>query len=236
MARIEKNGSLSGAIGNVVFVKDGDRTYARSKPVGIKQTTQTKAAAKTFGQVSHREKVLRQHLLAALGFPSLQYFAARHRARLRRTVGTAKANADSSVPFFGQPEALPGFDFNPKLPWSQATNFFPNLTEDPAGSLVVELAELAWGTQIIPAKGATAARLSLYAMAVDFNRKEPEMAELGKLTVEVARGSPAAVQRWTFPAAAAGHWLLVVGALSFETKQKIPAEAWAGTYLWAKGG
>ncbi|AZI22835.1 hypothetical protein EIH07_07195 [Chryseobacterium taklimakanense] len=58
-------------------------------------------------------------------FPHYNIFAARHRARLRRTVAI---DADSMIlrkANFGIPEALAGFDFNPKLEWSKCINFYP---------------------------------------------------------------------------------------------------------------
>lgn len=38
MANLKKNGNLSGAIGQIVFVNDGQRTFARLKPDTVKQT------------------------------------------------------------------------------------------------------------------------------------------------------------------------------------------------------
>lgn len=63
MARVKSNNNLSGAIGNIVFVNDGNRSYVRTQPDKIKQTERTKAAASVFGVVSEREKWLRRHLL-----------------------------------------------------------------------------------------------------------------------------------------------------------------------------
>ena len=95
MANLKKNGNLSGAIGNIVFVNDGKRTFARVKPDKVKQSPETKAAAGIFGLVSAREKMFRLQLLRILGIPPLQYFAARHRARIRKTiVGNPASNSE----------------------------------------------------------------------------------------------------------------------------------------------
>ncbi|MCB4235564.1 hypothetical protein LDL59_11945 [Kaistella anthropi] len=56
MANLKKNGNLSGAIGNIVFVNDGQRTFARVKPDKVKQTPETKAAARIFGLVAPEKK------------------------------------------------------------------------------------------------------------------------------------------------------------------------------------
>ena len=82
MANIKKNGNLSGAIGNIVFVNDGDRVFMRAKPARVKQSARTKNSSKAFGLVSSREKIFRLRLLHEMGIPAMQYFAARHRARI----------------------------------------------------------------------------------------------------------------------------------------------------------
>ena len=125
MAMLKKNGGLSGAVGNIVFVNSGERTLVRSKPDGVKQSERTKAAASVFGIVSAREKWLPGEITYGLGFPALEFFAARHPARLRRTVTIDADSMISGKTNFGTPEALAGFDFNPKLEWSKCINFYP---------------------------------------------------------------------------------------------------------------
>ena len=60
MARISKNGNLSGAVGNLVFVQNGKEQYVRSKPHKVKQSAETKKAASVFGWVSSRDKEYRR--------------------------------------------------------------------------------------------------------------------------------------------------------------------------------
>ncbi|WHF52800.1 hypothetical protein QGN23_05855 [Chryseobacterium gotjawalense] len=45
MARISKNGILSEAFGNLVFVNSESQNYVRSKPSRLKQNPKTTAAA-----------------------------------------------------------------------------------------------------------------------------------------------------------------------------------------------
>ena len=73
MAKLKKNGNLSGAIGNIVFVNSNDRTFVRAKAGRVKQTPKTKAAAGIFGLVSTREKYLRMELWNILDIPPIHY-------------------------------------------------------------------------------------------------------------------------------------------------------------------
>ena len=44
MARLSKNGLISGGISNLVFVNQGDRNVVRSKPDQVRQSANTKKA------------------------------------------------------------------------------------------------------------------------------------------------------------------------------------------------
>lgn len=233
MARLKTNNNLSGAIGNIVFVNDGKRVYVRTKPDEIKQTKRTKAAASVFGEVSKREKWLRRQLLSALHFPALQYFAARHRARIRKTVIPDDNSLIHGKPNFGSPEALVGLEFNPNLEWSQCTNFFPTVKSGNDGTTEVHLPELKWGQQIKAPKDAALASLTLCAVTVDMNSADLHINKAGELSLDFQKFGSVPAQVWTIPAAKPGEWLLVLGSLYFERKGKGKAECFSGCYLWA---
>jgi len=126
MARLKKNGNLSDAIGNIVFINDGERCYVRAKPGTVKQTKKTKDAAAVFGWVSRQEKQFRLFLQDSLGFVPQQYFAARHMARLRKTVIQQEGSSGKMIARFQESTALIGFEFNSKQKWESCTNFSPN--------------------------------------------------------------------------------------------------------------
>ncbi len=152
MANIKKNGNLSGAIGNIVFVNDGDRVFMRAKPARVKQSARTKNSSKAFGLVSSREKIFRLRLLHEMGIPAMQYFAARHRARIRKTLTPDNGGTATTNPTFGNPQALTGFSFNPKTEWQTCTNFFPEFNMQPGNEMKIILPDLKWKDQIIPPK------------------------------------------------------------------------------------
>lgn len=60
MARVNKNGNLSGAIGNLVFVNRDGKTHVRSKPKRVNQSTNTRSAATGFGKNSGHDSILRE--------------------------------------------------------------------------------------------------------------------------------------------------------------------------------
>ncbi|HEY8658961.1 MAG TPA: hypothetical protein VIL78_07975 [Hanamia sp.] len=61
---------ITGRIQNVIFYKRGDKYYARSVPLKVKQTKATKKRATEFGKASRLGKCLREQLLPAIPFPS----------------------------------------------------------------------------------------------------------------------------------------------------------------------
>ncbi len=231
MARLKNKGNLSGAIGNIVFVNDGQRVFVRSVPDTVKQSERTKVASKVFGLVSAKEKGLRRHLLQALGMPALQYLAAKHRGRLQKTV---VADGEGNLQF-GTPEALAGFEFNPHLEWSRCTNFFPVVKTDNNGTMEVMLPELKWGQQIKAPKNATSARLKLCAVAVDMNSENLTIKTVSEVSFSLSRYQSADAQTWSFTQPNEG-WLLVLGSLYFEGAGSTNAECFSGCYLWVGTG
>ena len=234
MARVKKNGNLSGAIGNIVFVNDGGREFVRAKPDRVKQTAQTKAAAGIFGLVSSREKTFRIQVLRILGVPALQYFAAKHRARIRKTVTAANGSSSGSSSGFGNPQALAGFSFNPKMEWESCTNLFPAFERESTGEMKVQLPELKWKNQIIPAKNSSSAVLTLVALNADLNKEAVPVKELAKLELAISGTSAVPAQDWIFQMDAAEGWVLIIGCLKFAAPHQSSAmnEAFSAAYLW----
>ncbi len=227
MAELKNKGNLSGAIGNIVFVNDGTRSYVRSKPDKVRQSERTKMASKVFGLVSAKEKWLRRYLLQTLGMPALQYLAAKHRARLQKTV---VADVEGNLQF-GTPEALVGFEFNPNLEWSRCTNFFPVVKTDNEEIVEIVLPELKWGQQIKAPKNAKSARLKLCAVAVEMNSENPTIKTVSEVSFSLSRYQSADAQIWSFAQPNEG-WLLVLGSLYFEGAGSTNAECFSGCYLW----
>ena len=235
MARLKKNGNLSGAIRNVVFVNDGGREFVRARPDGVKQTAQTKAAAGVFGLVSIREKTFRLQLLRMLGVPAPQYFAAKHRARIRKTVTGDTVGSAGNTSSFGNPQALAGFSFNPKMEWENCANFFPAFEMESTGEMKVQLPELKWKNQIIPSKNSSSAVLTLVALSADLNKEAVPVKVLAKLEINISGTSAVPAQEWIFPVDAAEGWLLIIGCLKFAApnQSSVMKEEFSAAYLWA---
>ncbi|MBD8018884.1 hypothetical protein [Kaistella pullorum] len=234
MANIKKNGNLSGAIGNIVFVNDGDRVFARAITNRVKQSQRTKDSSRTFGLVSNREKIFRLRLLHEMGIPALQYFAARHRARIRKTLTAQSSGTSTDNPTFSNPQALAGFSFNPKTEWQSCTNFFPEFVIQSVSEMKVILPEIKWKEQIMPPKNSTSGRLTLLALTVDLNSTSVPLNIMSRLELDISEGSSAPGQEWTFPAGLSAGWLLIAACLKFKSKNELDAtQQFAATYLWA---
>lgn len=234
MANLKKNGNLSGAIGNIVLVNDGDRVFARAIPDRVKQSQRTKESSKAFGLVSSREKIFRLRLLREMGVPALQYFAAHHRARIRKTLTAERSGTSTDNPTFSNPQALAGFSFNPKTEWQSCTNFFPEFVMQSVSGMKIILPEIKWKEQIMPPKNSNSARLTLLALTVDLNISSVPLNIISRLELDISAGSSAPEQEWTFPVTFAEGWILIAACLKFKSENELEAtQQFAATYLWA---
>jgi len=236
MARLKKNGNLSGAIGNIVFVNDGDRSYVRAKPGTIKQTKNTKAAASIFGWVSAQEKQFRIILQDKIGLVPQQYFSARHAARLKKTVVPEESGSANPRARFQEPTALVGFDFNQKQEWERCSNFFPDFEIDKGNILTSKIVSLTWGQEVKVPKYANFATLNLHAISTDLNQRNVSVEVLSSLSVTIKEKETIPSQEWSFSIPEKTKWLLIISTIHFESTSKPleKSERTTGTYLWAK--
>lgn len=233
MANTNSKNNLSGAIGNIVFVNDGKRSYVRSRPAKVKQTEATRAESAVFGMVSAREKWLRFQILDALDCPSVQYFAARHRARLRKLIVMPEKENTSEKPYFGSPETLAGFDFNPKMEWTSYTNFCISTKSD-NGETSINIPDLRWGREIKAVQGAKEASLDICVFSVNLNAEPQSFSTVEKISANISASQPLNAQSLSLPHSENGNWLLVAACLKYNRPQKKPNENFAACYLWAE--
>ncbi len=236
MARLKKNGNLSGAIGNIVFVNDGDRAYVRAKGKKPKQTRNTKIEAERFALAGEKEKLYRDLLKDKIGLVSHQYQAVRHKTRLQKTISKEISDSGTAIFRFQNPEAMIGFDFNPKMEWGSCTNFYPKYDLDADFGMTVKLPALSWGEQIKTPKKATTAKLTFYALSVDFNQKLVAAEVLASLPQIIDEQETLPEQDWFFIIPQDTKWFFIIAMLDFEsTKRSLEkTEKNAGIYLWAK--
>ncbi|SHJ93674.1 hypothetical protein [Epilithonimonas mollis] len=236
MARLKKNGNLSGAIGNIVFVNDGKRSYVRSKPDTVKQTKNTIASASVFGWVSAQEKQFRLILQDKIGLIPQQYFAARHVARLRKTVIREEGSSGNTIAKFQDPTALIGFDLNPKQEWERCTNFFPAFETDEKNVFTAKIPALSWIKQVKPPQYASLATINIHAIATDLNQISVTAELLSSLSMTMKEREIIPSQEWSFSIPETTKWLLVIAIINFHSdkNQLGKTERTIGNYLWAK--
>lgn len=236
MARLKKNGNLSGAIGNIVFVNDGERAYVRAKVNNPNQTQNTKIEADKFKLAGLKEKQFRDILTDKIGLVSHQYQAVRHKSRLLKTISKQVTESGNAIFKFENPEAMTGFDFNPKMEWDHCTNLYPKYKVSEEGVMKISIPKITWGEQIKPPRKATTATLSLYALAVDFNKKLVAVDILASLPQTIAEREKIPEQNWTFEVPKDERWLFIIALLDFESSKAelSKTEKTAGTYLYAQ--
>lgn len=233
MAKPINDGSLSGAIGNVVFVSKGAYTFARSKPAKVKQTTSTKAAASTFGWVSQQDKKFRFALAQAYTLVTDSYYAARHRASMAKALNATAATASLTL---NMPQALEGFEFNSQVPWAKTCHFYIEFTQGNNNTLECLIPALTLGQNIKPPKAVRSAQLKLHAFMVDPNKPDIDLAPISSHEVPLQPLKTVPEALWSFSVPPENGWLVVLGTLTFEFRQAHVDNALRGcsTYLFAK--
>ncbi|WDF46108.1 hypothetical protein PQ459_14515 [Chryseobacterium sp. KACC 21268] len=236
MARLKKNGNLSGAVGNLVFVNDGDRVYVREKGNKPKQTKNTKAEAEKFALAGVKEKLYRNLLKDKIGLVSHQYQAVKHKTRLLKTISSKVTESGTTLLSFQDPEAMIGFNFNPKVEWQRYTNFYPKYNEIVDQTMSIGLPALAWGDQIRAPKNATTAKLNFYAVSTNLNFKVVDVEVLSSLSLLLREKENVPAQDWSFSIPQNTKWLFIIATLDFEsTKTQLEKTGKnVGTYLWAQ--
>lgn len=236
MARISKNGNLIGGVGNFIFVRNDDKQYVRSKPAKVKQSAKTKAAASVFGWMSTKDKLYRQVLLDQFPIVTDSRYAARHRAKMAKTLVTPDAADPSANPaVFQNPEALLGFEFNNDLLWTKATQFFPEFSNIVADEVLCKIPALKWGKQIKPPKNCNKALVTFEAFHVDPNAETMEILPLSTWSAELSYGQSQDATAWNFDVSNLGSWLLILGSVKFNGDASLLSlnQKNAATYLWA---
>lgn len=237
MARILKNGNLSGAVGNLVFVNSESQNYVRTKPSHLKQSLKTKAAAKAFGTVSAQDKLFRMELMRQFTLRTDNRYAARHRARMTKALGLqAQQNTEDTNANLGLPESLTHFDFNALCPWEKITRFYPEFKQPDTHQFECRLPALKAGHQIIMPKGATSAELRLDAFTVNPLGKTVHFNVLSTYAVEISLSQTTLPAIWTFGIPEDPVWLIVLGTLIFKSNANTGTADYQGgsTYLFAK--
>ncbi len=236
MARPINDGTLSGAIGNVVFVNKGPYTYARSKPAKVKQTASTKAAASTFGWVSQQDKKFRFALAQAYPLITDPYYAARHRACMAKALNPNRSATPTPAPLtLNMPQAMEGFEFNTLLPWAKTCHFYLEFADTATPTVTCHVPALTLGENLKPPKGALSANINVHAFLVNPNVPDIDLTPISshELTLQPFKTAPASL--WSFDLPAEDGWLLVISTVTFKFEQANVAAGLRGcsSYLYA---
>ena len=237
MARITKNGMLSGVVGNLVFVQNGAYQYVRSKPAKVKQSAKTKAAASVFGWMSTKDKLYRRLLLEKFPIVADSRYAARHRARMGKTLVTDPASTTTpNSAVFQDPQALMGFEFNNDLLWTKATQFFPEFSSIVPDEVQCKIPVLQWGKQIKAPKNTTKAEVTFEAFGVDPNAENMELISFSTFTTQLSYGQVQEATDWNFAIPNTATWVVILGRVSFSGGTSVlnVEQKNAATYLWAR--
>ncbi|MBU8884120.1 hypothetical protein KSK37_13590 [Kaistella sp. DKR-2] len=233
MARITKNGLLSGILGELVFV-NSDSPHVRTRPSQPQQTEKTKAAAKAFGYASAQDKLLRGALERQLSLITDPKYASRHRARLRKALAPIHQNPMNFS--LSLPEALVGFDFNVLCLWEKTTAFYPEFSVSEGKVLECAIPVLKAGREIVLPQDAHSAELRLDAFTVNPLGRNMTLDLLGSHHAEISVFSATSPAVWTCEIPHEPAWLVVTGTLLLKSATPNCTAALRGssTYLFAR--
>ena len=236
MARLNKNGNLSGAIGNIIFVNNGDRSYAKAKGKDPKQTDNTKKSYTAFGMVSTVDKQFRAELMAKVNLVTSTKYAPSHRTQLRRTALQTDLAKNKIKLEYTDPQFLVGYNFNRDFNWDQCVRFFPEFHVNADGKVTIQIPALTWGKEIKAPAKATRAELTISIISTNLNAPIINVKNIATLTLHISTSEKTEMQSFEFKTAEETGWMLVTGSISFSSLlNNIKSEQkGASTYLWAK--
>lgn len=169
MAQLDRNKSINGAIGNVVFKTIGGKQILQSKPDSIRHTERTKAAASEFRQCSKWGTRLRKSLVSFLAKEEGGYMHSRLNGQLYAAIQQNNSLPKGERnPLNSDMASLAGFEFNTYSPFAE--HFLPEIevTLNNQRQVEITVPEFQPATAIKFAKGTKQAELLLYVLATDF--------------------------------------------------------------------
>lgn len=169
MAQLDKSKSISGAIGNVVFKKIGNKQILQSKPDSVRQTERTKAASSEFRQCSLWGQWLRNGLRSFLTDEAGGYMHSRLNGQLYAAIQMNTALPKGQrTPLNSDMSTLAGFEFNTHSPF---TDYFALPIEavlNDQQQVVVTVPEFEPKTALQFASTTKQAELLIYVLATNF--------------------------------------------------------------------
>ncbi|TDX87279.1 hypothetical protein [Epilithonimonas xixisoli] len=236
MAKLKKNGNLSGAIGNFIFVNKNGKLHVQQKSKTYNQSPNSENAAVAYGQNSNQDRAVRQAITEKIYIRNYHCFVVNHRTRIQKTmVQTIDAQGESSIQYTN-PQPMVGTIFNNDWDWEKATNFYPDYDLDADQVMTVKIPQLTLGKQIKLPRNAEWANLKMYAFTIDPNQKNPEANILSSLSLDLEKNKNVPAQDWVFDMPKDAFWALVIATISYTSGKNNIAEEQkhTGTYLWAK--
>jgi hypothetical protein len=169
MAQINKNKSIVGSIGQVVFKEVGKKQILQSKPTDMKQTKRTKESGSEFRQCSSWTKPLRFQLSSFLSNHTDSFMHSRLAGKFYTTL---QANTELAKgvrsPMNSDMLALAGFEFNTNSPFPDY--FMPtiNAVLNDQNEIVITIPAFNPKVEMLFAENTSHADLLIYVMASNF--------------------------------------------------------------------
>lgn len=238
MGRINKNGFISGSVGNLVFVNTGDRNIVRSKPDTVKQSANTRRAAGVFGYVSRQDAIYRRKMMQLCGLTADDRYAYRHRALMYRMAVRSTENGTETVSLLaGNPKIMENFGFNRHTEWQNVCRFFPEINLDASsGTVTIAVPELKWNRELKPPKKMNSAKLRLICIAALPDESQKHNVQLlNEFTVEATPGKQVQKNIFSVNDVPEGQLVFVLAEIQFQqpgTQNASPLNRTASTYLW----
>ena len=229
MARITKNKSFSGIIGNVVFREVGGKLIAQSKSGPIKQTKATQLSGSEFRQCSSWAKRLRLGLASFLDKQTDGLMYRRFTGQLYAALQTNTiVNKGERTPLNSDMNLLSGFEFNSHSPF---TNYFAPaimVTLYEPNQVRVTMPAFSPTTAVRFAENTSQAELLLYVMATNLDQNTTYSEAYTLIPISKTEETIAETV-WTTPALPSGQVVLVCAKLLFYHTNKFTEKTYVNS-------
>ena len=241
MGKLDPLGKLSGAVGPVVFVQLNGKTFARSKPHKVKQTSATRKAASAFGWLSSQERKFREVLFQTYDILSDKTVAYRHRSLLNSVLIKIPAPKNSFTTSLMQSDfrLLQGFDFNKELLWKSCFLSFIEVTPIENQGLQVCIPSLEKGVSIKYPARTDRATLTLKAFSTNLDTESTVITPISELKVSLYKSKTSEKEDWFIDTPATNEVVFLLGQIEFHDEIKKTATNQADllkktstSYLW----
>ncbi len=172
MAIVDKNGNLSGPLGNIIYRVAYGKNIAQTRSSDLNQSVPSQKSSIEFGLISNTARTLRDVISGVFNWRDGQMGNRMNRAVSKAIRGSESAIINERDFHDGDLDYLVGFQFNDFSPLGNMLKVRPSLRLDESGGLNVKLPPLSLKRDVVSPKSALNIGCSIRVTLFIFNFRE----------------------------------------------------------------